>query len=193
MATFNPLEPGAWLRTQWGIFQDAAQNRLSTSSVWEAIRQAAEDTATRVLEVTSPGGYSAEQLEQAAQARMNGVTIQDVNYYRAAAGRWLAAKDSLEQVDRTQQLTAKQIFSSPWYGGRTNPAIPERFIVRGQFQARELSTGRFSEMRYWTFTTEAPFTTLDDLLNAFVGNFSARYPELGVVTSSLSNLTIERI
>ena len=118
------------LRGLFGTFTAAAEAGMGTAEVWSSLRSAATDWATSVVSVTAGAAGYDEAVSTAAQTLLQGVTIQDVNTYRAIAGAAVRAKNNLQSAAGTEQIVGTSIFQAPWSVTGDNPAIPTRYRLR---------------------------------------------------------------
>lgn len=192
-------EPGAWQRRNpllsglFGSFQAGAAGRLSTSDIWQQLRQAA---GTWQLQATGRLEGATQDEIRATGANVlsaQGVNAASVSAYRGVAGQWLAAKNRLQGLDQAQQITAREIFAPPW-ATTTGPETPSRYRIRAQWQ---ITTPAGDVMNKWgAYELTAPLTNLTDVLaqaQAQAGTIPTSDWPAGAVVTGVNDYELEQI
>ena len=163
----NPLLSGLF-----GTLQAGAQGKLDTASVWQRLRIAAGTWQHQATGAAGPISEAELEANGAEILRAQGVGIQQVNAYRAIAGRWLNAKQQAEQAAGDQQVTAGMIFQPPW-AKTTGGETPSQYRVRVNWQITPAAGDVFTS--WGTYQLTAPITSVDDILEQ-AGKLVAKQP-----------------
>jgi hypothetical protein len=184
----NPLLSGLF-----GVFQDAANNNLSTADVWQNLRQVAGAWSYQRAGVQVPADDDLVQGIGKQILSEQNVGIQNVNRYRGIASDWLSAKNALHDLDPDDQIDGKAIFTPPW-ATTAGLGVPARYRVRVQW---ELHPDSETESLTWrAYEVDGPLTSLSDLLgqasDAMGKNPSSDNP-LGSYGPFVNDYTLEQI
>lgn len=181
------------LRGLFGAFQSSAAAGQSTAEVWRQLRVAAGAQAFRIA---GRGEQPPDSVLEASGQKIlqaQGVSVQDVNQFRAVAGQWRAAKQNLLAATRDEQLTAGGIFAPPW-ARTTQLGVDARYRVRVQWEVQPLSGDPF---RTWgTYEVSSPLTSLGDLLDqagALVGRKPGSDIPLGATVNGAVDYELSQI
>lgn len=181
------------LRGLFGAFQSSAAAGQSTAEVWRQLRVAAGAQAFRI---TGRGEQPPDSVLEASGQKIlqaQGVSVQDVNQFRAVAGQWRAAKQNLLAATRDEQLTADHIFTPPW-ARTTQLGVDARYRVRVLWEVQPLSGDPF---RTWgTYEVSSPLTSLGDLLDqagALVGRKPGSDIPLGATVNGAVDYELSQI
>lgn len=181
------------LRGLFGAFQSSAAAGQSTAEVWRQLRVAAGAQAFRIA---GRGEQPPDSVLEASGQKIlqaQGVSVQDVNQFRAVAGQWRAAKQNLLAATRDEQLTAGGIFTPPW-ARTTQLGVDARYRVRVQWEVQPLSGDPF---RTWgTYEVSSPLTSLGDLLDqagALVGRKPGSDIPLGATVNGAVDYELSQI
>lgn len=181
------------LRGLFGAFQSSAAAGQSTAEVWRQLRVAAGAQAFRIA---GRGEQPPDSVLEASGQKIlqaQGVSVQDVNQFRAIAGQWRAAKQNLLAATRDEQLTAGGIFTPPW-AHTTQLGVDARYRVRVQWEVQPLSGDPF---RTWgTYEVSSPLTSLGDLLDqagALVGRKPGSDIPLGATVNGAVDYELSQI
>ena len=145
----------------FGVLQQAATNRLDTATVWDQLRINAAQWEQQITGQTS-GSSDADLAQRGAEIlKQSGVGIAQVNAYRAVAGQWLSAKQTVQSEGGDQQLTARSVFRPPWattVGGEQS----DRYRIRVNWQVTPTAGDVFN--KWSTYELTSPLTTIDQAL-----------------------------
>lgn len=150
------------LRGLFGVLQTGAQQRLSTSDIWQNLRVAAGTWQFQAQGQAQP--YDPAAVETAGRQILGaqGIRGDTVSTFRGVAGQWLAAKQRLAGIDGSQQITNREIFQPPW-AITDNDAVPSRYRIRSQWQITPTTGESFTRWKADELT--GPLTTLPDALS----------------------------
>jgi hypothetical protein len=156
-ALSNPL-----LRGLFGVLQSGAAEGRGTAQIWQDLRTAAGTWQFQAQGLPQP--YDPAAVTEAGRAILSaqGINGATVSSFRGVAGQWLGAKQRVTGADLTANVTAQDVFRPPW-AMTTNPAVPDRFRIRTQWQ---FDTGDGGTATAWkTDEITAPLTTIGDALS----------------------------
>lgn len=145
-------------------FQGAASQGLSATNMWSALRQSANSWAQSVLSGGRQGAPTDEQVQAKANALLAHVRITDVNRYAQIIGQWQKARNNITSKDPLEQITAGDIFTPPWSKTSGNPAIPQSYTLRVEWDRRDLIGHKAYERVWKSYTITGPLTNVQDLL-----------------------------
>jgi hypothetical protein len=98
----------------FGTFQTAAQDKVNTSELWTALRQAAGNWWYQSNGLKVPTDPAVLESTGASVLHSQGVSAGNVSVYRGIAGVWLQSKKNLHELDWNDQITGECIFVPPW-------------------------------------------------------------------------------
>ena len=187
--------PGAspLLSGLFGAFQNAASEHLPTADLWAQLRNAAGRWQWQASGQGELPDDATLEANGADILRGQGVGIQEVNRYRAIAGQWRAAKESLHAGDTGDQIRGQDIFQPPW-AQTTQSGVPDRYRVRVQWEVTPLSGDPFNV--WGAYELSDPLTSLEDLLGQ-AGQLVGRKPSsslpLGASVTGVTDYELEQI
>lgn len=157
---------GAWenplLSGSFGVFQSEAAARASTQDIWRSLRV---NAATWQWQAQGGGELPPPSVLEEQGRRIlseQGVTIQHVNQYRRVAGEWRQARERLDRLGESEQITAGEIWQPPW-AQTTGAQAPSRYRVRVQWQI-EHPSGELRTM-WGSYELESPLTSMSDVVD----------------------------
>jgi hypothetical protein len=177
----------------FGVFQSASGGFQSTASIWSALRQSA---ATWQFQAGGGGDLPpTEELESigAQILKDQGISIQQVNTYRAMAGSWRSAKANLQAADSDQQITGSMIFQPPW-ATTTDTSVPSRYRLRVQWQF-QTEAGE-SGTSWGTYEMGSPLTSVADALDQasqMMGKKPTSDIPVGATVSQANDYSLEQV
>lgn len=175
------------LRGLFGVLQSGSAARLGTAEIWTSLRTAAGTWQARAQGLPQP--YDPAQLEAAGREilRGAGVNAAAVSGMRGVAGQWRGAKERLHELEPFAQITSREIFVPPW-SETANPAVPDRFRIRSQWQLESAAGDVFTRWKSDEIT--APLTSVADAL-ALATNTGPSAAGHGVTLSSTEPVLLD--
>jgi hypothetical protein len=167
----GPDTPGVQKLLQyWGVLLSSGAQRFTTASLWATVRSAAN----------------------AAGNELSGVTIQDMNFLRAAANSLLRASSNLTNAADTDAIEASMLSRAPWSSVQAGADLIQRYGVRYEAQ---ILTGEGMANRWMTdyYYDQLPATVGDlrtDLIGSAQQNAANGSPPTGGIVTGIGQMQI---
>lgn len=184
----NPLLSGLF-----GAFQTASAARQSTADLWTTLRV---NAATWAWQAQGGGELpNMADLENTGRGILSaqGVGIRQVNAYRAIANQWRTAKSNLHQLDFTDQIGSKHIFTPPW-AQTAQQGVPDRYRARVEWEITPIEGDTFTT--WGSYEVDSPLTSLQDIFDqagALVGKKPTSDIPVGATVSDVTDYELEQI
>ena len=123
--------PGPYTGTPKGLFfygsiQGAAAQGATTSAVWEAMQEAALNTAAALSGFIVGSAIPPVAVLNLAASFLQGVNIQDVNQMRAIAGQNISAAKALAAAPAAYAIDSSMIGIPPALGTGPGTGLPQK-------------------------------------------------------------------
>lgn len=154
----------------WGVLLSSGAQRFTTASLWATVKAGAN----------------------AAGNELSGVSIQDMNYLRAAANSLLRASRNLTAAQDTDIIESGMLSRAPWSSVQAGDDFVQRFGVRFEAQI-ENAEGTQSKWMTDYYYDRLP-TTVGELRGDLVGsaqqNVGNGSPPSGGVVTGIGSMQI---
>jgi len=190
---------GSWwdassnLRGLFPAILSAASQGASTAGVWQAIRDAADNTAESVLNVTLGRTPTDDEVTSYASNILSGIDAASVSQARGAAGQMVTAHENLINTPIDDQIDASAIARPPWAITTNNPVVQEQYRIRINWNVETTRIGTHVTNEWATYNLSGPITSVADALGQAQSIFAgADYNRASQVTEIL-DYTIEAV
>ena len=161
--------------------------------MWNALRTAARSWAEGVLNVTSSTSPTETMINAKAQDLIGHVTIQDMNRYVKTAGEYIAAKTRLHELGPNDQISGREVFRAPWATTTDNPAIPERYRIKINWQLQYKGFTTVQRNEWATYELSGSLTNAQDAIDRARSLFSQAKYNRGATIQSVLDYSIEAV
>ncbi len=170
----------------FGSILGAAFDGATTAEVWQAMRNAATQTAAAILGVPAGEGGNNPEVQAQAQELLSGVTIQDVNQMRASAGQIVSATNALAAANPEQAIDASMIGQAPNSVTGPGSGFEQSYLARYQYTGVDVTGNELTG--YSTIALETLPETVGELSDLIMSEATAR-AEAGIGTPPVQTLT----
>lgn len=184
------LPPGAQkLLGFYGSILSAATLRLTTAEVWNAIRNAATNTAAWLEGVPASDAASNPEVEARASQLLSGIGGTDVSVLRGIAGQQQRAIEALRAASADQSIVADMIGRPPNSITGSPGGLPESYRVR---YLQDVITSDGQVLQQWrTWWLNRPPTTVADLRASTELESAATAARYGLTHTGVSSIALE--
>ena len=170
----------------FGSILGAAFGGATTSEVWQAMREAATNTAAAILGVPAGEGGNNPEVQAQAQQLLSGITIQDVNQMRASAGQIVSATRSLAAANPEQAIDSSMIGQSPNMVTGPGTGFEQSYLIRYEYTGVDVAGNELTD--FSTISLESLPETVGELSDLIMSEATAR-AEAGIGTPPVQTLT----
>ena len=193
--------PGPYTGTPKGLFfygsiQGAAAQGATTSAVWEAMQEAALNTAAALSGFIVGSAIPPVAVLNLAASFLQGVNIQDVNKMRAIAGQNIAAARALAGAAPEMAIDSSMIGIPPAFGTGPGTGIPQAYAARVNYTGVDVAGNEVTD--WYTIYGVSSDQTVGELFAQAQVDAQARV-ETGVNTppvlslSSINQVILEQV
>jgi hypothetical protein len=169
--------PGPYTGTPKGLFfygsiQGAAAQGATTSAVWEAMQEAALNTAAALSGFIVGSAIPPVAVLQLAAGFLQGVNIQDVNQMSAIAGQNISAAKALAAAPAAYAIDSSMIGIPPAMGTGPGTGIDQKYSLRVNYTGIDEMGNEVTD--WYTIYDVSSDTTVGDLRATAVADANAR-------------------
>jgi len=156
----------------YGSIQGAAAQGATTSAVWEAMQNAALDTAAALSGFIVGSAIPPLAVLNMAASFLQGVNIQDVNQMRAIAGQNIRAAQVLAAAPAEFAIDSSMIGIPPSMGTGPGTGIDQKYSLRVNYTGTDAMGNETTD--WYTIYDVSADTTVGDLRSTALADANAR-------------------